>query len=67
MSFHMNFFQNLVLSDQPHYKTINNLSYKFNITAKKRHRKKDFLKINILASLYIYYPIAINAPPTLLS
>ena len=40
MSFHMNFFQNLVLWDQPHYKTINNLSYKFNITAKKK-KKND--------------------------
>ena len=34
MDFHMNFFQNLVLWEQPHYKTINNLAYKFNITTK---------------------------------
>ena len=32
--FYMNFFQNLVLWGQPHYKTMNNLSYKFNITIK---------------------------------
>jgi len=34
MSFHMNFFQNLILWSHPHYKTINNLSYKPNITTK---------------------------------
>ena len=34
MSFHVNFFQNLVLLNQAHYKTIDNLSYKYKITTK---------------------------------
>ena len=32
--FYMNFFQNLVLWGHPHYKTINNLSYKFRLYTK---------------------------------
>ena len=67
MSFHMNFFQNLVLLNQPHYKIIDNLYYFIIILQQKTTQEIRFLKNQYSCIVLLYYPIATNDPPMLVS